>query len=102
MSDKETKNPFEEIQKQLQELLKTSNPNVKGSPFIPPQQSAPPPTSQEEPKEQKEILKQIRAFKRKPKEIRDYLDRFVIRQNEAKKSAVGRHLRSLQPCSPMY
>ena len=101
MSDKETKNPFEEIQKQLQELLKTSNPNVKVSPFIPPQQTAPPSTSQEEPKEQNEILKQIRAFKRKPKEIRDYLDRFVIRQNEAKKVlsvAICDHYNHVRQC----
>lgn len=85
MSDKDTKNPFEEIQKQLHELLKTNNPNITVSPFVPSQQAGPPPAGKEEPKEEDEVLKQIRAFKRKPKEIRDYLDRFVIRQDEAKK-----------------
>ena len=31
-----------------------------------------------------EKLDGIRAFNRKPKEIRDYLDRFVIKQEQAK------------------
>jgi ATP-dependent Clp protease ATP-binding subunit ClpX len=101
MSDKDTKNPFEEIQKQLQELLKSNNPNVTINPFVPPQQSAPPPTDTGEPKEQDEILKQIRAFKRKPKEVRDYLDRFVIRQDEAKKVlsvAICDHYNHVRQC----
>jgi ATP-dependent Clp protease ATP-binding subunit ClpX len=101
MSDKETKNPFEEIQKQLQELLKTSNPNITISPFVPPQQTATPPANTEETKEQDEVLKQIKAFKRKPKEIRDYLDRFVIRQDEAKKVlsvAICDHYNHVRQC----
>lgn len=101
MSDKDTKNPFEEIQKQLQELLKSNNPNISVSPFVPPQPTAPPSSSKEEPEEQEEVLKQIRAFKRKPKEIRDYLDRFVIRQDEAKKVlsvAICDHYNHVRQC----
>ncbi len=85
MSDKDTKNPFEEIQKQLQELLKTNNPNLTVNPFTPQKESPPPASAQEEGADDNEIIKRIRAFNRKPKEIRDYLDRYVIRQDEAKK-----------------
>ncbi|MDA0348296.1 MAG: AAA family ATPase [Verrucomicrobia bacterium] len=102
MSDKDTKNPFEEIQKQLQELLKTSNPNVTISPFVPAQQTPPPSYgSAEESAEQDEVLKRIRAFNRKPKEIRDYLDRYVIRQDEAKKVlsvAICDHYNHVRQC----
>ncbi len=101
MSDKDTKNPFEEIQKQLQELLKSNNPNVTVNPFVPPQQTPPTPSTPEEPKEADEVLKQIESFKRKPKEIRDYLDRFVIRQDEAKKVlsvAICDHYNHVRQC----
>lgn len=101
MSDKDTKNPFEEIQKQLQELLKSNNPNITVNPFVPPQQSPPGSSTPEEPTEQDEVLKQIQAFKRKPKEIRDYLDRFVIRQDEAKKVlsvAICDHYNHVRQC----
>ena len=60
MSDKDTKNPFEEIQKQLQELLKSNNPNVSVNPFVPPQQTPPTSSTPEEPKESDEVLKQIK------------------------------------------
>jgi endopeptidase Clp ATP-binding regulatory subunit ClpX len=101
MSDKDTKNPFEEIQKQLQELLKSNNPNVSVNPFVPPQQTPPTSSTPEEPKESDEVLKQIQSFKRKPKEIRDYLDRFVIRQDEAKKVlsvAICDHYNHVRQC----
>ncbi|MCZ6671457.1 MAG: AAA family ATPase [Verrucomicrobia bacterium] len=101
MSDKDTKNPFEEIQKQLQEILKSNNPNVTISPFVPQRQAAPPESTKEETKEQDEVLKRIRAFNRKPKEIRDYLDRFVIRQDEAKKVlsvAICDHYNHIRQC----
>jgi len=102
MSDKDTNNPFEEIQKQLQELLKTSNPNITNSQFVPTQKTEPPTSgSQQEVAEEDEILKRIRAFNRKPKEIRDYLDRYVIRQDEAKKVlsvAICDHYNHVRQC----
>ena len=86
MSDKDTNNPFEEIQKQLQELLKTSNPNITNSQFVPTQKTEPPTSgSQQEVAEEDEILKRIRAFNRKPKEIRDYLDRYQTRRQDLSK-----------------
>lgn len=101
MSDKDTKNPFEEIQKQLQELLKTNNPNVTVNPFAPQKETPPPASPQEEGVDDNEIIKRIRAFNRKPKEIRDYLDRYVIRQDEAKKVlsvAICDHYNHVRQC----
>lgn len=89
MSEKEPPNPFEEIQKQLNELFKGSNVKVSAPGFSnsddfddeedifdePPHAEA----------EENEAIDSIRSFNLKPKEIRDYLNRFVIRQDEAKK-----------------
>ena len=94
MSDKDTKNPFEELQKQLQDFLKNPNVSVGVAPFF---QSGdqegeevgddegpeePPAPTSEEPDDP---LKAIREFRLKPKDIRDYLNRFVVKQPEAKK-----------------
>lgn len=91
MSDKEPPSPFEEIQRQLKELFKDSNVKVSAHAFnesddfqdfmdAPDGQESNP---VEPPKD--DPLSKIRNFQLKPKEIRDYLDRFVIRQDEAKK-----------------
>lgn len=90
MSDKEPPNPFEEIQKQLKELFKDSNVKVsthgftEGDPFSDEPMEAEPEAPQTSSKSA-ETLDNIRNFNLKPKEIRDYLNRFVIRQDEAKK-----------------
>ncbi len=90
MSDKEPPNPFEEIQKQLKELFKESNVKVsahqfsENDPFADEFDGAPPKGTAEAEKSSA-VLENIRNFKLKPKEIRDYLNRFVIRQDEAKK-----------------
>ena len=101
MSDKDPKNPFEEIQKQLQEILKSENSNITLSPYVSPQPAAPPEKPPESAPKENEVLKRIRAFNRKPKEIRDYLDRFVIRQTEAKKVlsvAICDHYNQVRQC----
>ena len=91
MSDKEPSNPFEEIQRQLKELFKDSNVKVSTRAMNEsddfevftdePEDKGPTPIapSTEDP------LERIRNFHLKPKEIRDYLNRFVVRQDEAKK-----------------
>ena len=91
MSSKEPPNPFEEIQKQLSELFKDSSIKVSAHPI----NSAD--VFNEEPSEKgkssgtdgkkgsEDSLEKIRQFNLKPKEVRDYLNRFVIRQDEAKK-----------------
>ena len=59
-------------------------------------------TSVEEPEiTRDEKLDGIRAFNRKPKEIRDYLDRFVIKQEQAKRVlsvAVCDHYNHIRTC----
>ena len=88
MSEKEPPNPFEEIQKQLSELFK--NPSVKISAHKIPDDNDLPEDDDIVPDIQKpdnsdDAIEKIRQFNLKPKEIRDYLDRFVIRQDDAKK-----------------
>ncbi len=90
MSDKEPPNPFEEIQRQLKELFKDSNVKVSthsfsGSDSFHDETAESVPEAPSAPDKSAEILEQIRNFHLKPKEIRDYLNRFVIRQDEAKK-----------------
>lgn len=89
MSDKEKGNPLEELQKQLKDAIKKTN-------FVFPFPKQENIKDDEEKKEEKapgidapasenETLKRIRDFNLKPREIRDYLNRFVVKQEEAKK-----------------
>ena len=92
MSNKEPPNPLEEIQKQLKELFKDSNVKIsahefpEGDPF--PDEPEEVVTDSKAPTDgdkSAEALENIRNFQLKPKEIRDHLNRFVIRQDDAKK-----------------
>ena len=112
MSKKDDDNPFEEMQKQLSDLFKNKNVQVAFAPFMQSMagndatakergrgnQKSPP----EEPEPTRdEKLDSIRAFNRKPKEIRDYLDRFVIKQEQAKRVlsvAVCDHYNHIRTC----
>ena len=90
MSQKEPPNPFEEIQKQLKELFKDSNVSISARKIpddsdTPESPSSDTTDSSSTKNKSTETLEKIRNFHLKPKEIRDYLDRFVIRQNDAKK-----------------
>jgi len=88
MSDKDPPNPFDEIQRQLNELFKDSNVKVSTHGFQHFETENQKETNGPEPKDNSPdtlMLDNIRQFKLKPKEIRDHLDRFVIRQQEAKK-----------------
>jgi ATP-dependent Clp protease ATP-binding subunit ClpX len=88
MSDKEDKPPLDDIHEQMREILRNSGVSSlfsqmgmaapgakKGGTGGQDQTSA----------EHAETLRKIREFNLKPREVRDYLDRFVIRQEEAKK-----------------
>jgi endopeptidase Clp ATP-binding regulatory subunit ClpX len=97
------KTPLEELQEKLQEALKSGNVQFAG-PFPGPQagpgiaKTAEPPTQD---KEAEETLERIRNFSFKPREIRDYLDRFVIQQQEAKKVlsvAICDHYNHVRQC----
>lgn len=88
MSDKkDNDNPIEDLQKQMQNLFKGGPGAPKISFAMPggmgPQEPEEP--SEEQKAEQQERLDKIHHFNLKPKDIRDYLNRFVIRQDEAKK-----------------
>lgn len=91
MSEKEPPNPFEEIQRQLKELFKDANVKVSSQAFDDSEtfNNQSDSTTKKEPVGDSDgvddPLERIRDFHLKPKEIRDYLDRYVIRQNEAKK-----------------
>ena len=109
MSDKDPKNPFEELQKQLQDFLKNPNVSVGVAPFFKPaspeDDDAGEPDNIDEPPPSPEVpedpLKGIREFRLKPKDIRDYLNRFVIKQYEAKKVlsvAICDHFNHVRRC----
>jgi len=91
MSDKEPPNPFEEIQRQLKELFRDSNVKVSAQAFDDSETFSKQSDSKDSSMSgggadgDRDPLAGIRDFHLKPKEIRDYLDRFVIRQKDAKK-----------------
>ncbi len=85
------------LEDQLRQILKHAN-----FAFMPPaateQKQA---TPAAEPAPATDPLQPVREFKRRPREIRDYLDRFVIRQDEAKKVlsvAVCDHYNHVREC----
>ncbi len=105
MSSKDTQNPFEEIQKQLQEALR--NPNAKLSfhginpPPVEPKIDSTNISDKENSKKNDEVLQRIKEFNLKPREIRDYLNRYVIKQQEAKKVlsvAICDHYNHVRQC----
>ena len=97
------KTPLEELQEKLQEALRSGNVQFTGvMPGQHPAAGGPPkePPAQKD-KEAEETLERIRHFNFKPREIRDYLDRFVISQQEAKKVlsvAICDHYNHVRQC----
>lgn len=78
--------PMEEFQKRIQEMLRKSNVSfVFGEPDKTGTKPADTASGDAPAPAKEEALKRIREFNLKPKDIRDHLDRFVIRQDEAKK-----------------
>jgi endopeptidase Clp ATP-binding regulatory subunit ClpX len=82
--DDETLNPLEELTKKFGEILGKAT-NIQITPLVYEEtQKAPSNTSSAE-KEAIRPLDKIESFNFKPREIKDYLDRFVIEQHAAKK-----------------
>ena len=89
-------NPLEDLRRNLEGLFGTKNvrfefPNA-------PMGEAPEPQEKDN---SDEVLKRIREFSMKPREIRDYLNRFVIKQDEAKKVlsvAICDHYNHIRRC----
>ena len=106
MSDKDPPNPLEELQKQLQKMINNPNIKVGKAPFTPndvsePETEEPQDTSPEAAEDRNEALERIRNFQLKPREVHAYLDRYVIRQDEAKKVlsvAVCDHYNHVRHC----
>lgn len=109
MSDsKETQspdeNPFEQLQRQLQEMFRSANLTVmpgQAEFFTESGSKSKPPPVQEEEDGRDTVLEAIRRFHLKPRDVKDYLDRFVIRQDEAKRAmavAVCDHYNHVRRC----
>lgn len=105
MSKGDNNNPFEEIQKQLRDLLKNPNMGVNVSPFMnqdqPTGEKEEKVTSEDPVENEDDELKNIREFNLRPKEIRDYLNKFVVKQDEAKKVlsvAICDHYNHIRQC----
>lgn len=84
-SNKETP-PEEHVRSHLEEMLKNADVKFMFGPpgMMPDMGSENPPVDAPDEDDTDEILERIHEFDLKPKEIRDYLDRFVISQNDAK------------------
>ncbi|MGE3310334.1 MAG: AAA family ATPase [Limisphaerales bacterium] len=78
--------PPEELQKRLDEFLRQNLPGVGSFGFTPPAANAGGGSggSRKEP-ERPDAKEDLERFRRKPREVKGHLDRFVIRQEEAKK-----------------
>jgi len=106
MSTEGPKNPLEELERKVNELL--NDPKVQASmrqmmAAQPPPHAAPGATSKPPPQADTtaENLRRIRAFNLRPREIRDYLNRFVIKQDDAKKIlsvAICDHYNHVRQC----
>ena len=77
----------EDFQKRLQEMLRNANVSLMfGAPEAGKASGeSQADTAETAPEGAEDVLRRIKEFNLKPREIRDYLDRFVIRQSEAKK-----------------
>jgi len=85
MNDSEKEEPLPGLEEQLKDMLRKAN-----MAFMTPSQAQPAPEAaeggpDEEEEDEDARLKAIREFALRPRDIRDYLDRFVIGQDEAKK-----------------
>ena len=105
MSEKDPNKTLEELQKQIQNMFKNLNPNAT---FLHFDQGAADRTQNKEQNgtesnssDTEESLERIKDFRLKPREVRDYLDRFVIKQDEAKKVlsvAICDHYNHVRQC----
>jgi len=100
MSDKDANNPFEDLQRQIQDALRRGRFTIPRPPGQGPGVQAAQESGEQE-KEDAEALAKIREFNLKPREIRDYLNRYVIRQDEAKRVlsvAICDHYNHVRQC----
>jgi ATP-dependent Clp protease ATP-binding subunit ClpX len=86
MSENTPPDPFDQLPKQIRDLLKSSpfGANLGANAEVKKHTTDSTPTDSLD-HEHEETLNKIRNFNLRPREIRDHLDRFVIQQQEAKK-----------------
>lgn len=85
-NDKPSDDSVDDLQKQFMELLnKTQDVFMRDASAFAGGTQAPPTNGDGDESESREALRRIQAFNLKPREVRDYLDRFVVKQEEAKK-----------------
>lgn len=94
--------PFDEIRKQLNEILGPSGSKLGFAfPAVNVSKVDSQKSKEDEDKQTKSFIRKIKKFNMKPREIRDYLDRFVIKQSEAKKVlsvAICDHYNHVRKC----
>ncbi|MGA1193852.1 MAG: AAA family ATPase [Kiritimatiellia bacterium] len=100
-NDKDNQTPEpEDFGKQLQDMLKQAKISFMPFPGAVPDHDS----GKEEPpgdEDDQKTLERIQSFNLKPREVRDYLDRYVIRQDEAKKVlsvAICDHYNHIRRC----
>ena len=103
MKDDEPKNPFEDLQDKIQDALRSGNFQFAGPMGVtPPARELQEPTETiDEPKDADEVIQKIENFSLKPRDMRDHLDRYVVKQQEAKKVlsvAICDHYNHVRQC----
>ena len=101
MSDKDAKSPLEDLQEQLRRILRSSNVTVGVNPSSSSETSTPQKPNPQKEETQTEVLRRIQNFNLKPREIRDYLNRFVVKQDDPKKVlsvAICDHYNHIRQC----
>ena len=105
---KEPAGPEDDFRKHLQEMLSNANVSFMFGP-PPPAEAGGPPKGEPpgDSGKRDDAIRRIREFNLKPRNIRDYLDRFVIKQQEAKKVlsvAICDHYNHVRRCieDPAY
>ncbi|MFP4283338.1 MAG: AAA family ATPase [Opitutales bacterium] len=102
MSKDDTHNPFEEIQNKLRDALNSGQFQFGGpmGATAQPQGGSPQEMESDDP-DTAAVLERIRHFSLKPRDIRDHLDRYVVKQQEAKKVlsvAICDHYNHVRQC----
>ena len=83
MTTEEKKHDEAEFQQQLRDLLRQANMSLSSMPGA--ESHGHVDAGADAAKPESDPLERVRAFNLRPREVRDYLDRFVIQQGEAKK-----------------
>ena len=99
--EKDPRNP-EDLESQIREMLRNSNINF----VLDPARQRAAEGTEKDPSEAEAagratVLERLRSFGLKPREVRDYLDRFVVQQSDAKKVlsvAVCDHYNHVRQC----